>query len=39
MADGDELSEISNPLPGLVFDGATWWNEDLCTRSSTENGC
>ena len=28
-----------NPLQSLTFDGTTWWNEDLSTRSRTENGC
>ena len=27
MAGGDKLSENSNPLLGLAFDGTTWWNE------------
>ena len=39
MAGGGKLSEISNPLLGLAFDGTTWWNKDLCTWSRTENGC
>ena len=38
MAGGNELSENSKPLLGLAFDGTTWWNKGLCTRSRTENG-
>ena len=39
MAGGDELTENSNPLIGLEFDGTTCWSEDLCTLSRTENRC
>ena len=39
VAGGDKLSENSNPLQGLTFDGTTWRSEDLCTWSNTENGC
>ena len=39
MAGGDKLSENSNPLLSLAFDGTTRWNKDLCTQSRTENGC
>ena len=28
-----------NPLQGLTFDGTTWCNKDLYTRSKTENAC
>ena len=35
---GDKLCENSNPLQSLTPDSTTWGNEDLCTRSRTENG-
>ena len=38
MAGRDELSENPDQLLGLAFDGTTYWNEDLCNRSRTENG-
>ena len=39
MAGGDELCENTNPLQGWKFDGPKRWNEELYTRSRTENGC
>ena len=38
VADGNEVCENSNPLQGLKLEDLTWWNEDLCTQSRTENG-
>ena len=34
-----DLTGNTNPLQGLKFDGTTWSNKELCTRSRTENGC
>ena len=39
MASRDEVCGNSKPLQGLTFDGITWWNEDLCNQSRTENRC
>ena len=39
VADRNEVCENSKPLQGLTLEGPTWWNEDLCTESRTENGC
>ena len=39
VADGAEVCENSNPLQGLIWEGPTWWNDDICTQGRTENGC